>query len=52
MSDFDHNAIVSYIWGIANDVLRDSIMHRLRRDSLMEYREGKERILEAAETEY
>lgn len=35
MSDFDHNAIVSYIWGIANDVLRDRFVRGKYRDVIL-----------------
>jgi len=35
MSDFDHNAIVSYIWGIANDVLRDRFVRSKYRDVIL-----------------
>lgn len=32
---FDHNAIVSYIWGIANDVLRDRFVRGKYRDVIL-----------------
>lgn len=35
MSGFDHNAIVSYIWGIANDVLRDRFVRGKYRDVIL-----------------
>lgn len=35
MSDFDHNAIVSYIWGIASDVLRDRFVRGKYRDVIL-----------------
>ena len=35
MSDFDHNAIVSYIWGIANDVLRNRFVRGKYRDVIL-----------------
>lgn len=35
MSDFDHNTIVSYIWGIANDVLRDRFVRGKYRDVIL-----------------
>lgn len=35
MPDFDHNAIVSYIWGIANDVLRDRFVRGKYRDVIL-----------------
>ncbi len=35
MTDTNHNAIVSYIWGIANDVLRDRFVRGKYRDVIL-----------------